>query len=232
MTKKKLERFAEIEKFSNVLQPSFNDVFKKDYPIKGNWRRYFFKNDAPVVLELGCGKGEYTIELAKKYPNINYLGVDIKGARIWRGAKTALDEKLKNVGFLRTRIEVIDSFFYQDEINEIWVTFPDPQPKKSRKRLTSSIFLNKYKAFLKPDGPIHLKTDNKELYNYTLSLAKFNDLRIDFATDNLYSSQRINHSTSIKTYYEKKFLDQGLEICYLKFQLFSNRQIEELPDDE
>jgi len=163
MTKRKLQRFAEMETFANVIQPEFEEVFGKDFRLKGLWNKCQFHNENPVVLELGCGKGEYATGLAKHFPDKNFIGVDIKGSRMWRGATTALGEQLHNVMFLRTRIEMIGSFFGPDEVDEIWLTFPDPQLKKARKRLTSSRFLNSYRTFLKKSGIIHLKTDNDVL---------------------------------------------------------------------
>jgi tRNA (guanine-N7-)-methyltransferase len=157
MVKKKLQRFAEMETFTNVLQPEFNESFRKDHVVKGQWNKLHFDNEHPIVLELGCGKGEYTTGLARRFPQKNFIGIDIKGSRIWRGAHTALQENLKNVRFLRTHIEIINSFFGRDEVDEIWVTFPDPQLKKKRKRLTSSRFLSYYSQFLRNNGIIHLK---------------------------------------------------------------------------
>src|SRR4030042_687760 len=162
--------------FPNVIQPAFEEAFRTDYPLKGKWNREFFKNQHPLVLELGCGKGDYTLGLASLFPEINFIGVDIKGARIWKGAKTALLESIPNVGFLRIRIEFIDSFFAPGEVDEIWLTFPDPQLEKKRKRLTAPKFLNEYRMFLKNNGVIHLKTDNKVLYNYTLDTVRYNQL--------------------------------------------------------
>src|SRR4030042_4002212 len=232
MTKKKLERFAEIAAFTNVLQPGFFEVFEKNHPIKGKWRDVFFENDFPLVIELGCGKGEYTVGLAKKYSQKNFVGIDIKGARIWRGAKTAIDEDIKNVMFLRTRIEFISSFFEKDEVDEIWLTFPDPQPKKKRKRLTSGRFLHRYKLFLKPQGFLHLKTASRVLSEFTINLAVHNGLPVLSATDDLYHSDLISDELQIKTFYEKGFLEQGLRIFYMKFKLSGCEMIKEPPEDE
>ncbi|HEX2395391.1 MAG TPA: tRNA (guanosine(46)-N7)-methyltransferase TrmB [Bacteroidales bacterium] len=231
MTKKKLQRFAEMEDFANVVQPPFADVFGKDYYLKGNWHPLEFKNDNPIILELGCGKGEYTIELARRNPDKNFIGVDIKGSRIWRGARTALSEKLGNVRFLRTRIEVINSFFSMNEVSEIWITFPDPQLKKKRKRLTSSRFLARYAGFLHDRGLVHLKTDNKVLYEYTLRLAEINRFEIRLKTDDLYHSVINDEILEIKTFYEKGFLEQGMNINYLCFSLPHETKIQE-PADE
>ena len=231
MGKKKLQRFAELETFQHVIQPSFEEVFKKDYKIKGKWCREFFGNDNPIVLELGCGKGEYTVGLAKQNPDRNFIGIDIKGARMWRGAKTAVEEKIKNVGFLRTRIDLINSFFGKEEVSEVWVTFPDPQPKKYYKRLTSSRFLGYYQQFISKNGYINLKTDNADLYKYTRSLAKLNNLEIEIETDNLYNSGLVNEILSIKTFYEQQFLAQGKPIHYIRFKLNNKIQLEE-PEEE
>ncbi len=227
MTKGKLEKFQEMENFSNVLQPRFNDVFSKDYPLKGKWNKSYFHNDNPVILELGCGKGEYTVELAEKFKEKNFIGIDIKGARIWKGAKQALENNISNAVFLRTRIELINSFFNTEEVNEIWLIFPDPQPKKKKKRLTSSRFLNSYKMILKKNGLVHLKTDSELLYNYTLEILKHNNLEIDYFTNDLYNSNLVNDILSIKTYYENQFLEQGSNIYYLRFKLNNKSIIEE-----
>jgi tRNA (guanine-N7-)-methyltransferase len=226
MTKKKLQRFAEMETFSNVIQPAFNDVFGKDYYLKGSWN-LLFGNDHPLVLELGCGKGEYTIELARKYPEKNFIGVDIKGSRMWKGACSAIQENLTNVRFLRTRIEIINSFFGSGEVSEIWVTFPDPQLKKKRKRLTSSGFLLRYSQFMQNNGMIHLKTDNATLYQYTLQLAELNNFIVKIQTDDLYHSGINDEILDIKTFYEKGFLEQGMKINYLCFELPHEEAIEE-----
>lgn len=231
MTKRKLERFEEMKEFSNVLQPAFDEVFNKDFRLKGRWNRDFFGNNNPIILELGCGKGEYTIELAKKFKDANFIGVDIKGARIWKGAKTALNETINNAAFLRTRIELINSFFDINEINEIWITFPDPQLKNKKKRLTCGRFLKSYQKFMKQNGFIHLKTDNEFLYNYTMNIIKHNKLEIDYFTENLYSSHNENEILSVKTYYESKFMKQGLKIYYLRFKLNNETIIEEIAEN-
>jgi tRNA (guanine-N7-)-methyltransferase len=231
MTKKKLQRFAEMETFTNVIQPEFDEVFGKDFRLKGSWNKDFFHNSNPVVLELGCGKGEYTTGLARLYPAKNFIGIDIKGSRMWKGARTAIREKLENVGFLRTRIELIGAFFGKGEIDEIWLTFPDPQLKKGRKRLTAARFLNAYRMFLKDRGLIHLKTDNGVLYNYTLGLAKHNGLELLISTDDLYNAGIESDILAIKTFYEQQFLDQGMRINYLCFELPYEKNIEE-PGEE
>jgi len=219
--KNKLQRWAEMEGFPNVIQPQLKDILNKDHDLKGKWGSLQFKNKNPLVIELGCGRGEYTLGLGKMYPNINFIGIDIKGARLWRGAKSALNENLSNVAFLRTRIEFIKSFFEPGEVDEIWLTFPDPQLKRRRKnkRLTNAGFLNSYLEFLKPDGVIHLKTDSHELFQYTFDLLEYNNVKVLEALDNLYSGDYKNDILSIKTYYEQKFLEQGINITYLKFQL-------------
>lgn len=231
--KNKLKRFAENETFENVIQPVFSEVFNKDYHMKGQWHREFFKNDNPLVLELGCGKGEYTVNLARKFPDKNFLGIDIKGARFWRGAKTAVEEGLDNVGFLRTQIEFVESFFAADEVSEIWITFPDPQLRRSRakKRLTSPFFLNRYKKFLQPEGIVNLKTDSAELHCYTKALLEYNEQATAKATDDLYNSDLLDDTLSIKTAYETMFLREGKKITYLAFRIDEVEQFEQLPPE-
>jgi tRNA (guanine-N7-)-methyltransferase len=226
--KNKLARWTELGSYNNVIQPKIADVSGKDHPIKGNWRKKLFKNENPIVLELGCGKGEYTIGLANKFHDNNFIGIDIKGARMWRGAKSADEQKLPNVAFLRTRIEFINSFFATNEVNEIWITFPDPHPggRNSNKRLTSPWFLNSYRLFLKDKGLVHLKTDNTELFNFTKTVVTYNNLATVFSTDDLYS-ERIDNILSIRTHYEKIFLDAGLKINYLSFRLDKEKTIQD-----
>jgi tRNA (guanine-N7-)-methyltransferase len=227
--KNKLARWVEMRTFHNVIQPETEDVFLKDHLLKGNWKKEFFKNDNPIILELGCGKGEYTVGLAKRFPFYNFIGIDIKGARMWRGAKTASQNNLSNVAFLRTRIEFINSFFAGDEVDEMWITFPDPHPKRrnSEKRLTSPLFLNSYRMFFINKGIIHLKTDNSELFHYTCDLIKHNNLEIIISTNDLYSGDIKNDMLTIKTHYENLFLKDGLKICYLSFKLDKNKIIED-----
>ena len=227
MGKNKLARWTELGSYDNVFQPAIGDVSGKDHPIKGRWNRELFKNENPIVLELGCGKGEYTVGLAKSFPENNFIGIDIKGARMWRGAKTANEQNLPNVAFLRTRIEFINSFFSEDEVDEIWITFPDPHPggRNSNKRLTSPQFLNAYRQFLKDNGLIHLKTDNKELYNFTFDVLKKNDLKIIFSTRDVHS-EKTDNILSIRTHYEKIFMDAGQKINYISFRLNKDRNIE------
>lgn len=233
MGKKKLSRFKELSVLERVFQPPFEEVFQHDYPLKGNWGGEVFGNDHPLVLELGCGKGEYSIGLARNNPDRNYLGLDIKGARLWTGAKTAQLEDMKNVGFLRTRIDFINSFFDRDEVDEIWVTFPDPQEKKRRwkKRLSGARFLNMYRAFLKDGGKVHLKTDNHGLYRDTLELVQFNQLKVERHSADVYSEDWQDEVVAIQTYYEKRFLSEGIKINYLCFSLPSGKEIIALPDD-
>jgi len=223
-----------MRSFDRVFQPDFEEVFRKDHPLKGQWQRKVFQNEGPLTLELGCGKGEYTIGLAKMFPERNFIGVDIKGARIWKGAKTANEGKLMNVAFLRTRIELINSFFAAQEVSEIWITFPDPQLKKRRnkKRLTGSRFLNQYRGMLIDHGLVHLKTDNNTLYRYTLNLAAHNNLKVVYSTDDLYHSGIADEILSIRTFYESQFLEEGMKINYLAFRLPADREIVELPQEE
>ena len=233
MVKKKLSRFRELDNLDRVFQPTFEEVFGRDYPLKGLWSREVFGNDLPLVLELGCGKGEYTVGLARNHPDMNFMGLDIKGARIWTGAKAAQKEGLKNVAFLRTRIEFINSFFARDEVHEIWVTFPDPQEKhrRQKKRLTGAGFLNRYRAFLTDGGLIHLKTDNQALFRDTLDLVRFNNLSVEDQTPDLYGEGWNDERISIQTYYEKRFLNEDIKINYLCFRLPAGKEIIELPDD-
>jgi len=225
--KNKLARWTELGSYENVIQPEIADVAGKDHHIKGRWNDEIFKNNNPIVLELGCGKGEYTVGLANTFPNNNYIGIDIKGARMWRGAKTASEQKLSNVAFLRTRIEFITSFFSADEVAEIWITFPDPHSggRNSNKRLTSPWYLNSYRQFLKDKGLIHLKTDNKELYDFTNNVLIYNKLETILSTNDLHSKKDEN-IISIRTHYEKIFLDAGLKINYLSFRLDKEKFIE------
>lgn len=230
MGKNKLARWTELGSYDNVIQPEIEDVSGKDHPIKGRWNQDLFKNGNPITLELGCGKGEYTVGLANNFPHDNFIGIDIKGARMWRGAKTSNEQKLPNVAFLRTRIEFINSFFSSDEVDEIWITFPDPHPggRNSNKRLTSPWFLNSYRLFLKDKGLIHLKTDNKELYDFTCKVLSHNNIETIISTNDLYT-EKIDNILSIRTHYEKIFLDAGLKINYLSFRLDKEKIIENAP---
>lgn len=213
MGKDKLKRFAEINTFGNVLQL---DAGK---PFKGRWNTGFFKNTNPVVLELACGKGEYAVNLAAMFTDKNFIGIDYKGNRIWRGAKTALENGVNNVAFLRIQIENLLDYFAPGEVDEIWITFPDPQPQLSRekKRLTSPRFLDKYKQLLRPGGCINLKTDNDALHGYTAEKITENGLALHIKTENLYQSAHADEVLTIKTYYEKKYLKDNKNINYLKF---------------
>lgn len=219
MGKNKHKRFKENETFSCLYQPLHQEVFGVDYIMKGRWNSHHFKNNNPIVLELGCGRGEYTVAMSRANPSKNFIGMDIKGARLWRGAKTVEEESLSNAAFLRSRIEFINSSFANDEISEIWITFPDPQIKRDKKRLTSTGFLELYSKFLISDGIIHLKTDSPFLYNYTLELVKQNNLELIEANSDIYGSGRSDNLLSIKTHYESIFLSQGIEITYLAFKL-------------
>jgi tRNA (guanine-N7-)-methyltransferase len=232
--KGKLSKFEEMKTFDNVFQPAFEQVFRKDFELKGHWASRHFRNDHPIILELGCGKGEYTIGLAERFPNQNFIGVDIKGARIWTGARKAYLEKIPNVAFIRTRIEFVNSFFGPGEVDEIWLTFPDPQLKKrhNKKRLTAAQFLNLYRKFLKDHGIIHLKTDNSILYEYTLELARFNGLSVAYATDDVYGHEDPQLVHGIQTFYEKQFIDGGLNIHYLQFRLPNGKDIVEPAEGE
>lgn len=219
-SKNKLKRFKENEAFENVIQPERNTLTLDKFSLKGKWKTNFFKNDNPLVLELGCGKGEYTIHLAKKSPNRNYIGVDIKGARFWRGAKTALEFGLGNVGFLRTQIELISFCFAENEIDEIWITFPDPQTKyeRTKHRLTNPDFLKNYKRVLKPDGVINLKTDSEFLFGYTLGVIA-NQGEILYAHHDIYNNSNApQKAVDIQTFYEQQFLLQGKAITFIQFK--------------
>jgi len=219
MAKNKLQRFAELKTFSNVHEFLF-DERDHNFKLKGKWNAEYFKNNNPIVLELGCGKGEYTIGLAEKYPHKNFIGVDIKGARIWRGSKNAQEKGLQNASFLRTQVEYTEGCFEKGEVSEIWITFPDPQPNKEKKRLTHFNFLSRYKNILQPNGVVHLKTDSAELYDFTLEVIAENKLTLLDSTSDLYGSSEPAREEvkSIKTHYEKLFTAQGKKITYLKFR--------------
>jgi tRNA (guanine-N7-)-methyltransferase len=227
--KGKLGKFAEMQSFENVFQPGVEELNKHAFYLKGKWCKNYFGNNHPIMLELGCGKGEYTVKLAEQDPHINFIGMDIKGARIWTGARYAMDHNLNNVAFIRSRIEFINSFFDPDEINEIWLTFPDPQLKRKRnkKRLTGSIFLNMYKQFLIDGGTVHLKTDNRELFEYTGSLIMYNHFRLLQKTEDLYNSEISGPARDFRTYYENQFLEKGMKIYYLAFSLDHEKEIKE-----
>ena len=231
MSKGKLAKFADMETYECVFQYPFSVVSDVPFEMRGHWRDQYFHNQNPIVLELGCGKGEYAVELAKRFPDMNFIGVDIKGARMWTGATRAVNEGIKNVAFLRTNIEIIDRFFAPDEVQEIWLTFSDPQMKNPRKRLTSTYFLERYRRFLTDGGIVHLKTDSNFLFTYTSFMVEHNRLPILFRTNDLYHDERVDEATrdilSIKTYYEQMWLDRGLNIRYMKFRLPHEGTLEE-----
>jgi tRNA (guanine-N7-)-methyltransferase len=233
MSKGKLAKFADMETYENVFQYPFSVVSDVPFDMRGHWNEQYFKNSNPIVLELGCGKGEYTVGLAKRYPHLNFIGVDIKGARMWTGATQALQEGLKNVAFLRTNIEIIDRFFAPGEVQEIWLTFSDPQMKNPRKRLSSTYFMERYRRFLTDNGTIHLKTDSNFLFTYTCYMVERNQLPVELKTTDLYKEeeQAYAEATSIQTYYESMWLARGLNIKYIKFHLPHEGQLEE-PDVE
>jgi len=220
VAKRKLQRFNENIGFNNLFQPSYPEVVE-GFPFKGKWMQEYFDNDHPLILELGCGKGEYTVGLAEHFPDSNFIGMDIKGARMWRGCKTAIEKRMKNVAFIRTRIELIEHFYATEEVNEIWITFPDPHIKefKARKRLTSPVFLNRYKNILKKENIIHLKTDNKQLFEYTLDVIHHNHHELSFVTQNLYNKNTKDDIPHFETFYEKMWLEDGHNIHYLRFRL-------------
>ncbi|WP_300730454.1 tRNA (guanosine(46)-N7)-methyltransferase TrmB [uncultured Rikenella sp.] len=237
MGKNKLKKFSENLTFRCLIQPQFEEVFRRDHPLKGRWRSEFFGNDRPIVLELGCGRGEYTVGLAEADPATNYIGVDIKGARMWRGAKTATQNRMANVAFLRTRIEFIDSFFAPGEVDQIWITFPDPQMNKRRvaKRLTAPGFLERYARFLKPEGTIHLKTDSGHLHEYTKAVLAANGMAPTVCCNDIYGPQGIaDAALAIKTAYETRFLAEGLPITYLQWSPGGRREfaVPDFPADE
>ncbi|MBN2616547.1 MAG: tRNA (guanosine(46)-N7)-methyltransferase TrmB [Bacteroidales bacterium] len=218
--KNKLQRFEENRSFQNLFQYSYEEVIK-GFPLKGKWHDQFFDNDHDIVLELGCGKGEYTTGLAQRYPDKNFIGMDIKGARLWRGLKTAEEEGLNNVAFIRSRIDLIEYFFAENEVSEIWITFPDPQVKstRERKRLTAPLFLNRYKQIMKKGGMIHLKTDALLLYDYTREIIEKEGHELLYANEDVYHSELKNEVTEIQTFYEQMWLSYETPIKYLKFSL-------------
>ena len=231
MGKNKLQKFDDLAGYPHVFQFPFAALKEKGFDLKGQWNKMFFKNNNPIVLELGCGKGEYAVGLAKMYPQKNFIGIDIKGARMWTGAKQSLQENIANVAFLRTNIELIHYFFAAGEVSEIWITFPDPQMQKVRKRLTSSRFIELYKQILVENGSIHLKTDSNFLYTYTKELVKLNNLPVVDDTNDLYRTHAGNPILSIRTFYEQQWIERGLNIKYLHFSCPAETRIEE-PDVE
>lgn len=218
MAKRKLQQFADMDRYKHVFHAPYEVIKDNDFEMKGKWSS-FFGNDNPIIAELGCGKGEYTVGLSKLYPQKNFIGVDIKGARMWRGATTVEEEGIKNAAFLRSRIDFITKLFAENELEEIWITFPDPQREKRRKRLTSPMFLNRYRQILKKGGVINLKTDSRLMYHYTREVVKANNMEILVDTDDLYNSGIDDEILSIKTFYEQMFLKEGKAINYLKFKL-------------
>ncbi|MCP9613036.1 tRNA (guanosine(46)-N7)-methyltransferase TrmB [Coprobacter tertius] len=229
MGKNKLQKFEDMSSYPHVFQFPFSVLREKGFEMKGKWNHSFFGNNNPIVLELGCGKGEYAVGLARKYPEKNFIGIDIKGARMWTGARQSLEEKLSNVAFLRTSIELIPFFFANDEVSEIWITFPDPQMKKVRKRLTSTRFMELYRQILTENGIIHLKSDSNFMYTYTCEMIKANHYPVLFCTDDLYNSCIHDDILEIKTFYEQQWLERGLSIKYIKFICENREQLIE-PD--
>lgn len=221
-SKNKLKRFRENETFANVFQPTREELVNQKYVLKGNWNTSYFKNNNPLVLELGCGKGEYTVALAQKYPDKNFIGIDIKGARFWRGAKTAIEENILNVAFLRAQIELIDFAFAKNEVDEIWITFPDPQIKykRTKHRMTNSAFLQKYKKILKKEGVVNLKTDSEFMHGYTLGLLHGEGHEVLYANHDVYKQEGSPEEvTSIQTFYESQYLEQNKPITYIRFKI-------------
>lgn len=232
MSKNKLFKFGEMETFPHVFQLSFNEIREgKTFDLKGNWGKSFFGNDNPIILELGCGKGEYTVGLATRFHDKNYIGVDIKGARIWSGAKFALEKQLSNVAFLRTTIDMLPHFFAENEVDEIWLTFPDPQMKKVRKRLLASNFLKLYSKVLKNNGILHLKTDSNFMFTYACAIVDCNGFDVVKNIPDLYASQDVDDVLNIKTFYEQQWLSRGITIKYIQFKLDKRENYTE-PDIE
>ncbi|MFH1297176.1 MAG: tRNA (guanosine(46)-N7)-methyltransferase TrmB [Bacteroidota bacterium] len=217
MAKKKLIRFTENIKFPYLFQPRYSEL-QPEFRLRGKWRPDFFRNDRPITLELGCGKGEYTVGMARENPERNFIGIDIKGARLWRGCKTVEEENLRNVAFIRSRADHIEHLFQPGEVEEIWITFPDPQPGKERKRLTAPIFLKRYQRILKPSGIIHVKTDDSDFFSYTREIVKEYQTVVLLATEDLYREYKEEPVTRIQTYYEAIWREEGKKIAYLKFQ--------------
>jgi tRNA (guanine-N7-)-methyltransferase len=221
-SKNKLKRFKENETFNNVFQPSREEVVGDLFPLRGKWSADFFKNENPIVIELGCGKGEYSVGLAEKYPNKNFIGIDIKGARFWRGAKTAVETGLHNVAFIRTQIELINHIFTENEVDEIWITFPDPQIKykRTKHRMTNSEFLQLYKKILKKEGVVNLKTDSEFMHGYTLGLLHGEGHEVLYANHNVYVNEGSPEEvTAFQTFYEKQYLEINKAITYIRFKI-------------
>ena len=221
-SKNKLKRFKENETFENVFQPTREEVVRSEFPLLGKWNTNFFKNDNPIIVELGCGKGEYSVGLAQRYPNKNFVGIDIKGARFWRGAKTAVESGMHNVAFVRTQIELINFIFAEKEVDEIWITFPDPQIKykRTKHRMTNAEFLERYKKILKPSGLMHLKTDSEFMHGYTLGLLHSLGHEVIYANHNIYKNEGAPAEvTGIQTFYESQYLEVNKPITYIKFRI-------------
>jgi len=216
--KKKLIHFRENLTFPFLFQFRFHEL-REVFPLKGSWGEKFFGNPNPIILELGCGKGEYTIGLAKEYPGRNFIGIDVKGARLWRGCRSVKEENLGNVAFIRSQIDHLEHYFAMGEVSEIWITFPDPQPGKERKRLTSPRFLEKYQKIIKSGGIIHLKTDDWDFYDYTLKVAGEYSHEISVSSAHVYSSGTEGDVVKFQTHYENIWLGIGKKICYLQFSL-------------
>ena len=233
MGKNKLQKFADMKQWAHVYEFAQSDFAHNDHELKGHWGEKVFGNNRPIVLELGCGKGEYTVGLAEIYPDKNFIGIDIKGSRMWTGARIAQEKSMTNVAFLRTHIEFLPHFFAENEIAEIWLTFPDPQMKKTRKRLTSTRFMQDYEAMLCPGGCIHLKTDSQFMFRYTLAMIEENRLPVQYQTFNLYEEGVLLAAQvpNIQTFYEKQWLDRGLDIKYVRFGLEHDQPWQE-PDVE
>lgn len=221
-SKNKLKRFKENETFTNVFQPTREEVVGDQFQLKGKWSSDFFKNDNPIVLELGCGKGEYSVGLAERFPEKNFIGIDIKGARFWRGAKTAVETGMNNVAFVRTQIELINHIFAENEVSEIWITFPDPQIKykRTKHRMTNAEFLERYKKILKSSGLMHLKTDSEFMHGYTLGLLHGLGHEVIYANHNIYKNEGAPAEvTGIQTFYESQYLEVNKPITYIKFRI-------------
>lgn len=231
MGKNKLSKFADLATYEHVVQITYKELQAEEFRFKGKWSEVFFGNSNPIILELGCGKGEYTVKLASHFPEFNFIGIDIKGSRMWKGATQAKDSGLKNVGFLRTNIENIRMFFAGGEVSEIWLTFPDPQMKKTRKRLTATNFIESYRQIMVPDGIIHLKSDSNFMHRYTEAMVAENQFEVIRQTDDLYHSELLDEVLAIQTFYEKQWLDRGLSIKYLAFRLSHQNPLRE-PDVE
>ncbi len=220
--KNKIKRFVENETFGNVFQPLREDVVSGNFSLKGKWHKDFFGNENPIVLELGCGKGEYSVGLASRFPDKNFVGIDVKGARFWRGAKTAVDDGLTNVAFVRTQIEILEYVFATNEVDEIWITFPDPQIKykRTKHRMTNSEFLKLYQKFLKPNGIVNLKTDSEFMHGYTLGLLHGEGHEVIYANHNIYVNEGSPAEvTEIQTFYENQYLATNKAITFIRFRI-------------